>query len=615
MSVRKFGLGLGVFATALSLSGLAPAQVLQTDAAMTPLPQPVGEAEFNLVTNAWAFNTATQVNRDETGMDVNQQQLFYDDFFPTFENGDAITLNGLFKYRGETDLDYQKDARTAPGYFSPVCGFQGQILLRGGGCEVGLGWYNVEDPNSTTPPAANEIYPLVPQDTSAELDCQPPIDKEFCPLAWDNHNPRELNKAYWTPKVYDSGLISEDPNYKGKYVGFAMIGNPSSNCSATKYSMYEHNTQNASGVPWVTSIIYQSRVDPEGFYLAFEDLPMSTADWKVTGVPGNMGTNDGDFNDFVFYISGIGCSGGGMPCDTGLSGACALGRTDCAIEGETGMCRPAVNPGPEKCDNVDNDCNGVVDDGAALCGEGLACEQGMCVSACSTGEFQCPTGLMCSDEGNCVDPLCTGVTCDLGLACRGGNCVSPCDGVVCPGGQECQLGRCVDPCAAITCPGNKVCEKGLCVSKCDCRGCPEGLTCETDGRCVDTLCAGVMCDPGLTCQLGACVDLCDGVVCPNGGVCVAGNCQDANTGGAGGGSGGGIVITGGSTGMGTGASSNGSGATGSGQGSPGSRREVGDPGCACRTTRSTGGAAGLVLAAFGAASFVRRRRTRSSLSN
>ncbi len=93
-----------------------------------------------------------------------------------------------------------------------------------------------------------------------------------------------------------------------------------------------------------------------------------------------MYKNDGDFNDFVFYISGIGCSGWWQPCDTGLTGACALGRTDCAVEGSTGMCRPAVNSaGPELCDNVDNDCNGVVDDGAALCSGGLVCEQGMCV--------------------------------------------------------------------------------------------------------------------------------------------------------------------------------------------------------------------------------------------
>ena len=33
--------------------------------------------------------------------------------------------------------------------------------------------------------------------------------------------------------------------------------------------------------------------------------------------------NDGDFNDFVFFITGLTCEGGGEPCDTGLKGACA----------------------------------------------------------------------------------------------------------------------------------------------------------------------------------------------------------------------------------------------------------------------------------------------------
>lgn len=609
MSVRKFGLGLGVFASVLALSGSGLAEVFQTDAAMTPLPQPVGMAELTLVTDAWAFKTTTQVNRDFDGNDVNQQNLTYKDFFPDFEDGDAITLQGLFKFRGES-LDPVKDARIAPGFFSPMCGFSGQILLRGGGCEVALGWYNIEDPNDPTPPAPNEIYELVPKNTAQELNCQQPIHEMFCPLAWDNHNPRELDKAWWTPKVYDSGAISEHPNYKGKYVGFAMIGNPASNCTATKYSLYEHNTKNSNGVPWVTTLIYQSTVDPEGFYIAFEDLPMSTADWRATGVPGNMGTNDGDFNDFVFYISGIGCTGGGQPCDTGLKGACGIGRTDCAVEGQVGMCRPVVAPGPEICDNVDNDCDGIVDNGAA-CPAGLVCEQGMCVSPCSTGEFQCPAGFVCSEAGNCVDPLCEGVTCGEGLACRGGNCVSPCEGVVCPAGQECQLGRCVDPCAAIECPADRVCERGLCVSKCSCRGCPDGLTCQADGRCVDTACADVQCEGGLVCRLGQCVDACEGVVCPGGAVCVAGSCQDPTPGGPGGDSGGGIIIgTGGGNGAGTGGGNNGSGA-GSGQnGGPPGARERTDPGCACRTTQRSGGVAGLVLMVGAVGTFIRRRRQR-----
>ena len=101
-----------------------------------------------------------------------------------------------------------------------------------------------------------------------------------------------------------------------------MIGNPDANCKESKFSLQGQNQKNAAGDPWVTTLVYQSTVDPEGFYLAFEDLPMSADDWKQTGVPGNTATNDGDFNDFIFYVSGLGCDGGGDPCDTGLLGAC-----------------------------------------------------------------------------------------------------------------------------------------------------------------------------------------------------------------------------------------------------------------------------------------------------
>ncbi len=135
------------------------------------------------------------------------------------------------------------NATTAPGYFSPTCGFEAQICSAVEAARSRSVGTTIEDPSSTTPPASNQIYPLVPEDTSEELDCQPPVNNEFCPLARDNHNPRELNQAYWTPKAYDSGLISQDPNYKGGYVGFAMIGNPSSNCSATRITRCTDRTR------------------------------------------------------------------------------------------------------------------------------------------------------------------------------------------------------------------------------------------------------------------------------------------------------------------------------------------------------------------------------------
>jgi hypothetical protein len=604
MVARNFRAAVLALVAAGALTSAAQAQVFQSDAAKTSLPQPVGMNEVNLVTESWAYKRATVVNRDPMGMNVNKT---FGDYYPTFVDGDAITLGGLFKFRGEM-IDPVKDAKTAPGYFSPSCGFSGQLLLRGGDCEVTFGWYNVEDPNSTTAPAPDEIYPFIPTKLStitADLQCQGPLNNGFCPLAWDAVDPRQLDKKLWVPRAYDSGQIKMDPNYKGKSVGFAVIGNPAKVCSQTKYSMMGHNQRNAAGAPWVTTLIYQSTVDPEGFYMAFEDLPMSPEDWHKTGVNGNNATNDGDFNDFVFYVSGISCLGGGQPCDTGLSGACSLGRTDCATDGTTGMCRPIIAPGAEQCDNVDNDCNGMVDDGDGLCGTNEVCDKGTCVGACGTGEFRCDPGFSCK-EGHCIEDDCADKVCPAGQACRKGMCMNACDGVVCPEGQECQLGRCVDPCKAVECSAGKVCERGLCVSDCSCRGCKDGLECGADGRCADPKCVGVMCPDGQKCSAGACVDPCVGVMCPGGGACVNGACQMGTAGSTGtGGSDGGIDLGGGIV---LGGTNNAAG--GSRTGKP---RVSQAPGCACDIVgRSPAGGAAILLAGLGLALATARRRRRTA---
>jgi hypothetical protein len=606
---------------ALSWALPSAAQVVQTDALMTPLPQPVGMAEVNLATQSWAYNTATQVNRDPMGMNVNG--MTFGDYYPTFADGDAITLGGLFKFRGE-NIDPVADARTAPGYFSPSCGFSGELVLRGGDCEIKFGWYNVADPNSTTPPNPDEIYPFLPEDVfldaaktmhdtmketiTYQMACQPPLANGFCPLAWDNVDPRQLDKKLWTRRAYDSGKIKEDPRYKGGYVGFAVIGNPGKLCSQNKYSMMEHNQRNAAGQAWVTTLIYQSTVDPEGFYMAFEDLPMAPDDWHKTGVNGNNASNDGDFNDFVFYVSGINCSGGGMPCTVpDAQGACSVGRTDCASEGQMGMCRPIIAPGAELCDNVDNDCNGVVDEGVGLCPGTQVCDKGKCIEACGTGEFRCPMEFTCK-SGSCIENACVDVVCDPGQVCRKGVCAGACENVVCPSGEECQLGRCVNPCAAVECSAGKVCERGLCVSDCSCRGCKDGLVCGTDGKCADPACANVMCEAGKKCAAGACVDACEGVVCPNMGVCVNGSCTPGNgTGGSSaGGTDGGIII-GGSLNFG---GSNGTGANGSGNGN---KPIIKDPGCACDVVgRSPAGGAALLLGGVAVVLFGARRRRQAA---
>lgn len=115
---------------------------------------------------------------------------------------------------------------------------------------------------------------------------------------------------------------------------------------------------------------------------------------SFAGFPGQMYTNDGDFNDFVYFITGIDCQGAGQQCDTGLLGVCAAGLTDCAVGG-TPPCQPQAKPSAEVCDGLDNDCNGAVDDGVGLCGADEVCDHGKCVCAGPCDGVTCPKSQVC----------------------------------------------------------------------------------------------------------------------------------------------------------------------------------------------------------------------------
>ena len=52
--------------------------------------------------------------------------------------------------------------------------------------------------------------------------------------------------------------------------------------------------------------------------------------------------------------------GGTLSCDTGQLGACAAGTLRCVDGGIS--CSPVTAPSAEQCDQIDNDCNGAVDD-------------------------------------------------------------------------------------------------------------------------------------------------------------------------------------------------------------------------------------------------------------
>jgi hypothetical protein len=273
-----------------------------------------------------------------------------------------------------------------------------------------------------------------------------------------------------------------------------------------------------------------------------------------------------------------------IPGACGISeGACAVGRWRC--KGIEPFCDMMVGPQPESCDGLDNDCNGLTDDGlvdpdlvtATPCGtdEGI-CQRG--VLKCLGGRKVCDGAVEARFERcNGVDDDCDGATdenvgspgacppdgvpanapvlgeCRPGFnvctpdgqggaayQCKGG--VGPaaeicdgkdndCDGTIddqapCPAGFACAYGECAPVCAGgeFACPTNRLCQDGVCVfAECVRTPCPAGFGCDSARGCYDR-CTEVVCERGLVCQGGACTT-CRNTGCPPGNVCRVAECE------------------------------------------------------------------------------------------
>jgi hypothetical protein len=389
--------------------------------------------------------------------------------------GGETQLYTLFSSRGES-IDWQTDAHTRPDVFSPLCGFTATFVMNQAGSHFGLAWYNA----TGSAPTSSDLHLILPAGAAVGT-------------------------------MITSADIRTSPSYAGGLIGFALVG------GETHYSEARWDTVCTScspAAPWITALIYQSTATPNAYYLAFEDGGTSGSGWN----------NDGDFNDDVFFITGVTCSGGGAACDTGMMGVCATGVMQCTSAG-TLACTPVTTSSMETCNGLDDDCNGTADDGAMCPMAGFVCDHGTCVHACGSAEFGCTGGLVCNADGFCVDPRCASVSCPAGSVCVAGTCRAPCDGVTCPHGTVCRLDRCVDPCSGVMCAGGQVCDAGVCTEPCTCAPCAAGLACDSaSGRCGDPACASTTCGAGMHCAGGSCVDDCAGATCPPGQMCTAGAC-------------------------------------------------------------------------------------------
>ena len=122
------------------------------------------------------------------------------------------------------------------------------------------------------------------------------------------------------------------------------------------------------------------------------------------------------------------CSGNGTE-NCPMPGICGSGERTC-VDGSWTAC--TVQPSPEVCDGVDNDCNGMVDDGSLCTGADSyqVCSLGECaVTGCVDGYGDCDGQVANGCEANVdTDPMACGrcgVRCTAGAECNSGVCTQP----------------------------------------------------------------------------------------------------------------------------------------------------------------------------------------------
>lgn len=434
----------------------------------------------------------------------------------------AMFLNGSPGNDGiDENLNVITAAEAGDVAFEPLCGFQARFVAKGGGASYGVGYYSADPARP-----ANDPPLYVPVDTGANLNVPAAGSEMNLMFRFASSLPPAGQRTF-----ADLPAIRALAN---SGISIALIPNPNGtgNANATQYAYAEsrHNVFcalcSAPGY-WPRALVWRSTLTANRFYIGFEDLDM------INGA-GNVGVNgnDLDYEDFLFRFDNALPRGSGFPCSVpGAYGICARGTTTADFAGVT-TCSSSITPQTAACNGLDNDCDGVVDEGP--CDPGESCVHGACKPSCDPAE--CNPGETCDASGACVESTCADVVCGPGERCAGGDCIDACTGIVCPQGLACESGACIDACALIDCGADQVCERGVCVNPCDCFPGRCGATgfrvCDPTTRlCVTPGCESLECGDGGVCQPQgdggvACADPCNGVVCPFGEVCSAGACVE-----------------------------------------------------------------------------------------
>ncbi|MGB2985064.1 MAG: MopE-related protein [Phycisphaerae bacterium] len=191
-------------------------------------------------------------------------------------------------------------------------------------------------------------------------------------------------------------------------------------------------------------------------WLIFRPVPTGTVPSTYPGLdalnlePGSCGPEQcNGLDDDCDGSVDEGNPGGGVTCATGLPGVCAMGTTEC-VSGAI-VCKQNNQPAAELCNGLDDDCDGSVDEGNP--GGGVTCNTGL-PGVCAMGTTECVSGaIVCKQNSPPAAELCNGLDDDCDGSVDDGN---PGGGVTCNTGLQgvCAIGTTQCQGGAIVCIQN-----------------------------------------------------------------------------------------------------------------------------------------------------------------